>query len=372
MKIAILHDLLVKLWWAEKVLEKIMKMYPNAEVFTLIYDKKKVAKVFPKEKIKHIPKITQNIYDLTKNQRLCLLFMSRAIESIDLSDYDVVIALNSAFVHWAITKPETKFIVYYHSPTRYLWDWTNEYKKDIWWNKWLKWLILNSIFKNIRIWDYIASKRHNITLANSFNVKKRIKKYYGLEAEVIYPNVETKRFDKEILWEYKKPFKNYHIIISTLAKYKNIEMTVNNFNKMPEKNLVIVWSWAQKEYLQSIAKENIYFSWFVSDEELIFLLKNSDWLIFSWEEDFWITPIEAFWAWKPVFAYRWWWLEETMIEWITWDFFDFLDWRDFIKKFLAYDEKIKKNNFDENNIKEIASKYDEDIFEKKIREVVWF
>ncbi len=117
-KIAIIHDLLVKLWWAEKVLEKLMEMYPKADLFTLIYDEKKVWKVFPKTKIKQVPNITQNIYELTKSQRFCLPFMSRWVESLDLSQYDIVIASNSAFIHWALTKPETKFIVDYHTPAR--------------------------------------------------------------------------------------------------------------------------------------------------------------------------------------------------------------------------------------------------------------
>ncbi len=379
MKIAILHDLLVKLGWAEKVLEKVIKMYPNADLFTLIYDEKKVWKIFPKEKIKHVPKITQNIYDLTKNQRLCLPFMARAIESIDLSNYDVVIAFNSAFVHWAITKPETKFIVYYHSPTRYLWDWTNEYKRDIWWNKWIKWFILNSILKNIRLWDYIASKRHNITLANSFNVKKRIKKYYWLDAWVVYPNVDIDRFNtvSNITsmpnWEDEKKLpKDYYIIISALTEFKKVDLSIKAFNGMSDKNLIIVWDWNFKENLKKIAWNNIYFTWYKSDDEVVYLLQNSLGLIFSWEEDFWIVPIEAFGAWKPVFAYKAWWLTETMVEWITWEFFLDNNWWDFIKNFKVFDENIKNNKYNPLEIKEVALKYSTKNFEDNIRKIVWF
>jgi len=381
MKIALVHDLLVKLWWAEKVLEKLSKMYPEADIFTLIYDEEKVKSIFPKEKIKYIPKITQNIFKLTKNQRFCLPFMSRAVESIDLSEYDVVIADNSAFVHWCITKPETKFIVYYHTPARYMRDRTNEYKNEIWWNSWIKLFILNWMLKKLRSWDFPASQRHDITIANAFNVAKRLKKYYKLDSEVIYPNVETQRFNKEITWVYNKPFEEYYIIISAITEFKKIDLSIKAFNKMIDKNLVVVWSWNYLEKLKELAEndwyykksiQNIIFTWAKFWDELVYLLQNSKWLIFSWEEDFWIVPIEAFWAWKPVFAYRWGWLEETMIEWVTWEFFDKKDWSDFIKNFEIFDENIKSWKYDSDKIINHSKKFDEKIFEEKIRNIVWF
>lgn len=381
MKIALVHDLLVKLWWAEKVLEKLSKMYPEADIFTLIYDEEKVKSIFPKEKIKYIPKITQNIFKLTKNQRFCLPFMSRAVESIDLSEYDVVIADNSAFVHWCITKPETKFIVYYHTPARYMRDRTNEYKNEIWWNSWIKLFILNWMLKKLRSWDFPASQRHDITIANAFNVAKRLKKYYKLDSEVIYPNVETQRFNKEITWVYNKPFEEYYIIISAITEFKKIDLSIKAFNKMTDKNLVVVWSWNYLEKLKELAEndwyykksiQNIIFTWAKFWDELVYLLQNSKWLIFSWEEDFWIVPIEAFWAWKPVFAYRWGWLEETMIEWVTWEFFDKKDWSDFIKNFEIFDENIKSWKYDSDKIINHSKKFDEKIFEEKIRNIVWF
>lgn len=371
MKIAILHDLLVKLWWAEKVASKLIEMYPQADLFTLIYDEKKVWKVFPKEKIKFIPSVTQNIYNFFWNQRFCLPYMSLAIESIDLSSYDIVIALNSAFVHGAITKPETKFIVYYHTPTRYLWDWTNEYKKDIWWNKWIKWFFLNNLFKKIRQWDYIASQRHDITLCNSNNIAKRLKKYYWLNAKTVYPNVDINRFQKEIKNDFILPSKDFYIIISALTEFKKIDISINGFNKMPDKNLIIIWDWAYRKELEKISNKNIIFTWYKDDDELVFLLQNAKGLIFSWEEDFWIVPIEAFGAGKPVFAYKWWWLEETMVEWITWEFFLESNWDDFVERFEIFDKNIKSLKYDAKKIQKIALKYSEENFELQIREIVW-
>jgi hypothetical protein len=120
------------------VVEKLLHIFPEADLFTLIYDEKKVGTVFPKQyaKGKEIQSAywTQYVYDLTKKQRLCLPFMARAVESLDFSKYDVVIVSSSGFAHGIVTKPETQTIIYYHSPARYLWDWTHQYKKDIGWN----------------------------------------------------------------------------------------------------------------------------------------------------------------------------------------------------------------------------------------------
>mgnify|MGYP000330183263 CR=1 FL=1 len=133
MKIAILHEMLIKLGGAEKVVESILKIYPDADLYTLIYDEKKVEKVFPKSKIHHscqkLP--SQKIYNISKKQRLSLLFMASSVESLDFSEYDRVLVSSSGFAHGLKTGKNTKTIIYYHAPARYMWDWTHEYRRDI-------------------------------------------------------------------------------------------------------------------------------------------------------------------------------------------------------------------------------------------------
>ena len=376
MKIALVHDLLVKLWWAEKVLKKLLDMYPQADIFTLIYDEEKVGKDFPKSKIKYIPKRNQFIYNLTKNQRFCLPFMSAGVESMDLSEYDVVIVSNSAFAHGVITKPETKTIVYYHTPARYMWDRTNEYKREIGWNSGIKKFILNWMLKSLRMWDFAASQRHDITLANSSNVVRRLKKYYKLDAEVIYPNVEVERFNKKITNPYLTLPLNlmegdwYYIIISALTEFKKIDTSIKAFNAMPDKNLIIVWTGNYREELEKMSQKNIYFVGPKYDDELVYLLQNAKWLIFSGEEDFGIVPIEAFGAGKPVFAYQAWWLAETMIQWVTGEFFTQKDGSDFIENFKIFDSNISAWKYNSQETQKHAQNFSEDIFEQKIRSIV--
>ncbi len=382
MKIAILHEMLIKLGWAEKIVENWCKIYPEADIFTLIYDEEKTGNIFPKEKInKQIFNLTtQSIYKYTKKQRLCLPFMAKTIEQLDFSEYDVVLCSSSWFAHWAITKPETKFIVYCHSPTRYMWDWTNEYKRDISNNILVKWIlniVLNKLFLNLRQWDYIASHRADITLANSINTKGRITKYYRKKSEVLYPPVETWRFwikveqNKTIFITWKKTeIKNYYIIISALTEFKKIEIAIEWFNKMSNKNLIIIWQWDYKAELEKKSKNNIVFTGAQYWNDLVSLVQNSSWLIFPWEEDFWIVPVEVMSAWKPVFAYKWGWLLETVLEWVTWEFFDNKYWNDFVEKFKIFDKNNINWKYLSENCKKQAGLFSEKQFEKRIKELV--
>ena len=377
MKIAILHEMLVKFGWAEKVVQSLLRIFPEADLYTLIYDEKKVGNHFPKNMISWVPKITQRIYRLFWNQRFCLPFMTRWVESLDFSEYDVVIASSSWFAHWAITKPETKFIVYSHSPARYLWDWTNEYKKDIWFSSWIKWYILNKLFLKLRIWDYIASKRSDITIANSSNTASRIKKYHRKKSIILYPPVEWERFKVSPSPVKERgqggEVKDYYIIVSMLSHYKKIEVAVNAFNCMSDKKLLIIWWGDFKGELEELASwNNISFVWPKYWNELVQLVQESKWLIFPWEEDFWIVPVEAMFAWIPVFAYRWWGLLETNVEWVTWEFFDDNTWKDFVEKFEKFDENIDEKKYKKKEIVKNAEKFSEENFEKEMRKIVYW
>ena len=369
MKIAILHEMLVKIWWAEKVVKELSSIFPQAPIYTLIYDEEKIWDFFWDTKI-ITTKITQKVYNLFKNQRYCLPFMSKAVESIDLSDYDIVIISSSWFAHWVITRPETKTVVYYHSPARYLWDRTFNYIKEIKWNKWIKKIILSNFLHKLRLWDFISSNRNDILLANSKNVQSRIKKYYKKDSQILYPPVEVDRFSKKIDKNFNKPFDEYYIIISALTEFKKIDIAIKAFNNISDKNLVIVWDWNYKSELEKIGNKNIVFEWAKYNDELVFLLQNSLWLIFPWEEDFWIVPIEALWAWKPVFAYNAWWLSETIKHWITWEFFYNQDWSDFIENFIKFDENIKNNKYQKDILSQEALKYSSSVFKEKIKKIV--
>lgn len=379
MKVAILHEMLVKLWGAEKVVEKLLDIFPNSDLFTLIYDEKKVGKIFPKEKINSqvFSLTSQKIYKLTKNQRLCLPSMPRSVEALDFSEYDLVIASSSWFVHGAITKPETQFMVYYHSPARYMWDWTNEYKKDIGWQTWVKWFMLNKLFLKLRQWDVIASARVDTVIANAHNTANRIRKYYRRESEILYPPVEVSRFQKHLenktnnnlffKWDNSK----YYIIISALTEFKKLDIAIKGFNQITNQNLLIIWAWDAREKLESFVKwDNIIFAWPQYGDDLVDLVQKSIWLIFPGEEDFGIVPIEVMAAGKPVFALRAWWLLETVIEWKTWDFFNSANWDDFVENFTKFDKNNSENKYSTNDCKKQAELFSDIKFEEDLMKLI--
>lgn len=373
-KVAIVHEMLIKIWGAEKVLESFMQIYPKADIFTLMYDEKKVSSMFPVEKIhESVHKLpSQKLYNITKKQRLSLPLMARSVEQIDLRKYDLVIVSSSGFAHGVITKPETTTLVYYHSPARYLRDWTNEYKSNINMNSWITWYFLNKIFLKLRIWDVIASKRHDITVANSRNTARRIQKYYKKHAHVLYPPVETERFQRKIQKNFDFPFESYYIIVSALTEFKRIEIAIDAFNSMPDKNLIIVGVWNFQETLEKRAnKKNVFFAWAKYGDELVYLVQNSQGLIFPGEEDFGIVPVEALAAGKPIFALWKWGLLESVQTGITWDFFYDAQGKDFIKQFIEFDKKNQKNVYNENDCRQSAEKFSKENFEKNIKKLLY-
>ena len=373
MKVAIVHEMLVKLWGAEKVVEVFMGMFPEADIFTLIYDEKKTGSVFPKEKIHPSYKklSSQKLYNIFWKQRLCLPFMKRSVEQLHLSEYNLVIVSSSWFAHGVITKPETKTVVYSHSPMRYIWDWTNEYKKDIGWESGIKGFILNRLFLHLRQWDYIASKRSDILIANSKNCQSRITKYYRKESSVLYPPVDTKRFAKTIDNKKEVSFENYYIIISALSEFKNISVAISGFNQLPDQNLVVIGDGDYKTKLEwEMTGKNIIFTWPKYWNDLVSLVQNSRGLIFPWEEDFGIVPIEVMAAGKPVFAFNRWWLRETVISWVTWDFFDHHDGTDFVEKFTKFHADNTNKKYSKKSCQEQAKNFDTEIFVKQFQEVL--
>ncbi len=383
MKIAILHEMLIKLWWAEKVVEELINVFPDADLYTLIYDETGVSKIFPEEKIHpsclYLP--SQKRYNLTKRQKLCLPKMAESVESLDFSDYDVLIVSSSGFAHGALTKPHTKTIVYYHAPARYLWDWTHEYRRELWFHRWVLWYFFGRYLKKLREWDYVASRRPDILLANSKTTQSRIWKYYRRDSEIVFPPIDTKRFQKTVDREkltlefplfWGEGGSRYYIILSALTEFKRIDLAIRQFQTLSNINLMIIWEWSQRKELEDLSSSspNIQFFGARYGDELVALVQNSLGLVFPGEEDFGIVPIEVMAAWKPVFALRKWWLTETVLEWITWEFFDWVSWDDFVEKF----RNFHTNNLNWKYIKEVckkqAEKYDREVFCKRVKEIV--
>lgn len=359
MKIAIVHDFLFKLGGAERVVKKLLKIFPEADLFTLLYDQEKVEKVFPPNKVntsflQKYPKF------IRKRHRLLTSKMPRAIEEIDLSAYDLILSSSGAFSHGALTSSQSKHICYCHSPMRYAFDWHAEYVKE---NniQGFKKIYYQKLIKDLRVWENYAADRPDHYIAISKTVEKRIKKYFRKEAKIIHPPVNVKKF------KVNENHSNYFLIVSTLTQYKKIDLAIALFNKLGRK-LVIVGDGPDRGRLQNMANKNIEFLGFLSDLEVKEYIENCRALIFPGEEDFGITPIEAMAAGKPVLAFGKGGALETIIAEHTGEFFyeaNVSSMEDGLAR-LLHNEKF----YNPNKIREHALKFDESIFERKIRKYV--
>ncbi len=364
MKIAIVHDFLLKLGGAERVTKLLSEIFPEAPIFTLLYDEEKMKTsdgkyVFSKEKIKtsflqKYPKFIRRKY------RYLIHKMPRAIEELNLNDYDLIISSSNSFAHGVITSLETKHLCYCHSPMRYCWDWSNEYRKE---NnlKGLKAIISTKIINYLRQWDQIACKRPSTYIANSKNVQNRLKKYYKVNSEVIYPPVDISRF------KIGKNHSDYFLIVSTLTPYKKIDLAIHLFNKIGKK-LVIIGDGPQRKYLESISGDNIDFLGFKNDIVVKEYMENCRAFIFPGEEDFGITPVEAMACGKPVLAFGKGGVLETIIPEKTGEFFfeqNIEAMEDGLAR-LIYNEKF----YSPHLIRKHSRQFDKKVFIEKIQKTV--
>jgi hypothetical protein len=200
-------------------------MYPEADVFTLMYDEKKVGKVFPKEKI-HCTGPAQWLYMMTKKPRASLSLMTFSVSGIDLSSYDLVISSSSGFAHGVNLANKLKgkkipfHICYCHSPARYLWDWTEEVQAEM---KPLFRPLVRALFAVLRKIDLQASQSPDIYIANSREVQARIRKYYKRDSLIIYPPVDITRFQ---VGETPVSKRNFYVITSALTPFKRVDIPV--------------------------------------------------------------------------------------------------------------------------------------------------
>lgn len=382
MKIAILHEMFVKLWGAEKVVEELVKIFPEATLYTLLYDEKKVGKVFPKKKIHNscFKLTSQKRYELTGKQKLCLPKMSVSIESLDFSKYDILIISSSGFAHGAISKPSCRTVVYYHAPARYLWDWTHEYRLELWLERGIFSYFYGKYIQKLREWDYLASRRPDILLANSKTTQSRIWKYYRRDSEIVFPPIDTKRFQKDISQSFDNPFEpqktessDYYIILSALTEFKRLDIAIKGFTKLEKNYLCIIGEGSQKKELEILSGDakNIIFTGAKYGDELVSLVQNSLGLIFPGEEDFGIVPIEVMAAGRPVFALRRWGLTETVVDGKTGAFFDDPKGSDFVEKFRVFHMKNIAWKYNPKDCKQQAEKYDREVFVKKIQHIIY-
>jgi glycosyltransferase involved in cell wall biosynthesis len=365
MKVALIHDHLAQDGGAEKVLKVLADMFPEAPIYTLLYEKKQVDKYF---KGRHIEtSIIQKLPGGIKHYQWYLFFMPIAVEFFDLRGYDLVISDTSSFAKGVITSPDTLHICYCHTPTRYLWSDTHQYINELKYNKYFK-KIISLVLNRIRMWDRAAADRVDLFIANSKTVQKRIAKYYRRESEVIYPPVETDKFQVLDLGN-QKPEDKYFLIGCRLAPYKRVDIVIAAFKNLgAEYKLKIFGDGVDLERLKSLVGEssNIEFLGRVSEEEKAVLFSNAQAFINPQEEDFGITVVESMAAGRPVIAYQKGGATETVIEGKTGLFFK----EQTAEAIVAVIKKFNSHDFNSTEIRAWAEKFSVINFQNQIKDFI--
>ncbi|MBI4158084.1 MAG: glycosyltransferase [Candidatus Yanofskybacteria bacterium] len=355
MKIALVHDWLNSLGGAERVLIELHKIFPDAPIYTLFYDKKFKAEHLLNAEVR--PSYLQKFPLITSRYKLFAILMPSAVESFDLSDFDVVISSSAFFSKGLILRPKTRHICYCYSPTRQLWDLSTSNKQQATSDKLAKHLL--------RLWDRQAADRVDEFIAISETVRLRIQKYYKQDSKIIYPPVpELPEGDSDRPIE-----KEYYLIVSRLFPHKNIDTAIDVFNKLGFE-LVIIGDGPEYKNLKSQISNHKQIRMFghLDDRDVATYYRHAKAFIMSQEEDFGLTPIEAMQFGVPTLALRKGGALETIREGITGEFFD-----DPIPEALA--DGIRRLNENYRNyrpelIKSRAKQFSADIFKKQILELV--
>jgi glycosyltransferase involved in cell wall biosynthesis len=316
--IAIAHDQLATAGGAggaEKFLVTLKSMFPEAPIYTTVYNSQRMPDYFKSWDI-HTSFI-QNLPYATTRYQLYLPLMPTAIEQLNFDGYDLVISGSHSVMKGIITGPDTLHICYCHSPLRYAWDFYHRYLalEDVkyWQRPLIPW-----VMNYIRLWDQVSANRVDAFIANSHHVRRRIQKYYRRESIVINPPVEIDRFTPQ------ENHDDFYLIVGRLVPYKRHDLAIEAFNKNG-RTLVIIGDGPERGRLEQKAKPNIKFLGRQSDAVITDHLQRCRGFIFPGEEDFGIAPVEAMACGKPVIAYQRGGALETVIEGLTGTFFNIAD-----------------------------------------------
>jgi len=351
LNIAIISDWLTTYAGAERCIESFNKLY-KADNYSLVEflsneDKQTILNNNP---IKTT--FIQNLPFSKKLFRNYLPLFPYAIENINVTKYDVILSSSHAVAKNVLTHSNQIHICYCHTPIRYGWDMYFDYIGEL---KGIKKIFFMYVMHKIRMWDYASSNRVDYFIANSKFIQKRIKKIYNKNSTVIYPPIDTDKF------EFCDKKEEYYITMSRLVPYKRVDLIIKAFNKN-KKNLIVIGDGDEFEKLKSIAHSNIQMLGFVEDKKAIEFIQKAKGFVFAALEDFGITPLEAQACGTPVIALNKGGTAESVIDGITGIHFE----NQTIESINDAINKFENTNFDYYKIRKHSLQFDRKVFEKKI------
>jgi len=353
MKVAIVYDRVNKSGGAERLLQSLLSIWPEAPLFTLVYDSQKA---LWSKKVKVSPTFLNRVPFLRSRHELLAPIAPLAFETLDLRPFDLVVSVTSADAKSVITNTNQKHICICLTPTRYLWKGSKNYKND-----WKMRLLPRFLFEYFRLVDQITASRPDHYIAISKEIKKRIKKYYLRDSVVIHPPINNIFFAKHK--KYSK--EDFYLVAGRLVPYKKVDLVIDCFNKL-NKKLVVIGAGSELNRLKKISLSNITFLGEVSDKDLIRYYSQAKALIFPGLEDFGLVPLEAQSQGTPVIAYGRGGARETVIDGKTGVFFKHQSSKSLHKAI----EKFENLNIDPKECLNNAKKFTEAVFTEKIMKYV--
>ena len=290
MRVAIIHYWLVGMRGGERVLEHLCEMYPDADIFTHVVDRAKLSPLLQKRRI--TTSFIARLPFAVKHYQKYLPLMPRALEQLDLTAYDLVISCEAGPAKGVITRPDAAHVTYCHSPMRYIWDQYHQYRAE---SGRAARFLMPLFAPRLRRWDMASAARSDVLLANSHYVAARIRKFWGREARVIHPPVDTSLFhtsdavDDEYLWA------------GQLIPYKRPDLAVAAFTRSGRR-LHVVGQGPMLARLKAMAGPNVRFSERLSFDDLRAAYARCRALVFTAEEDFGLIPVEVMASGRPVLA----------------------------------------------------------------------
>ena len=308
-RVAIIHYWLVTMRGGERVLERLLGLFPEADVYTHVYVPSAVSDVIRRAKVKTT--FIQRLPGAAQRYKSYLPLMPHALEEIDLRGYDLVISSESGPAKGILAPPDATHLCYCHSPMRYLWDHYHQYREGA---GGIGKMTMSTVFPSMRNWDIASAQRVDHIFANSTFIKSRIKRSWGRDASVLHPPVlvenyrPTDQVSDEFLW------------VGQMTAYKRPDLAVEAFNKLGLP-LLMVGDGEMLEKLRRIAKPNIRFVRWLDYGLLRQAYAQARALVFTAEEDFGIVPVEANASGRPVIGYGRGGLRDTVIPGETGFFF---------------------------------------------------
>lgn len=357
MKVALVHDYLNQMGGAERVVLALHELFPDAPIYTSIYDPQRVDVAFRTMDIRTT--FMQKLPMVTKHHQPYLPVYPFAMESLDLRGYDLVLSSSSAFGKGVITRPETMHICYCHTPMRWCWNYDEYVEREQ--LGYAARRVLPLLIAGMRVWDQTSAMRVDHFIANSPVVAERIKKYYRRDAVVIPPPVEVDRFPFEPMTQPE----DYFLVLSRLIPYKRIDLAIEACNRL-HVPLVIIGGGRDEARLRKLAGPTIRFLGRLSDEDVLYYYAHCRAFLFPGEEDFGITPLEAQAAGRPVIAYGAGGVLASVVEGVTGTFFHEQTVDSLVEVLATFDERC----YDTQSIRNHALEFDTPRFKRRILQFV--